>query len=408
MSGSRPREHYIPLRRADLVEMLAGDLDATPHRAELFRRFCDILSATLHFEYRRLHNDLNNAYAPFDPEATTVPAHLARSDSDAGVSIPDRDSLRNELFQHVDELMRRANFIPLTDADVERAATMRSEWGINMDVDLEAFDKVQMYYRGNTIGQRARRSPIFFWREEVVDVPVYQRLALVIKMRKHKRFPKTIDTEAVFLKYFKDIPQADIEMLLPGARIVMPGVHRLKLGGSLVSGLVILGYNVAKQIVSTAMFGMTYLWGLVIALGGYGWRQYAGYRMTKHACNLRLTQSLYFQTIANNSGVLSCLFDEAEEQDAREAILAYYFLWRFAGAAGMSARDLDDAIERDLEIRTGQPVDFEVDDALAKLERFHLVATRNGRYLAVPIQNALEILDRTWDNQFGYPSSKAA
>ena len=109
--------------------------------------------------------------------------------------------------------------------------------------------------------------------------------------------------------------------------------------------------------------------GVLCALFGYGWRQYAGYQNAKHACNLRLTQSLYFQTLANNVGVLHYLIDEAEEQDTREAILAYYFLWTAAGPSGMTMAELDAAIERDIELKTGKSTDFEVDDALAIAEQ---------------------------------------
>jgi hypothetical protein len=148
--------------------------------------------------------------------------------------------------------------------------------------------------------------------------------------------------------------------------------------------------------------------GVLCALFGYGWRQYAGYQNAKHACNLRLTQSLYFQTLANNVGVLHSLIDEAEEQDTREAILAYFFLWTAAGPTGMTMAELDAAIERDLEIKTGNSADFEVDDALAKLERLKLIHIQGNRYVAVPIEEALAQLDRVWDCQFAYHNADAA
>ena len=39
------------------------------------------------------------------------------------------------------------------------------------------------------------------------------------------------------------------------------------------------------------------------------------------------------------------LFDEAEEQECRLAILAYWCLWRYAGADGWTAADLDASVE---------------------------------------------------------------
>ena len=52
--------------------------------------------------------------------------------------------------------------------------------------------------------------------------------------------------------------------------------------------------------------------------------------------------------------------------------------------------------------RTGLKVDFEIGDAIAKLERMHIVRKHGNRYSAVPIEKALEMLDWTWDNYFKY------
>lgn len=393
---SPKREHYIPLRRTDLVHLLCQQLAADPSRADGFRRFCDILSATLHFDYKKLYDGLKDTYAPFDPENTTLNL----------VSLPpeERKATMGKLFAKIDDLLKKANFLPLGQVDLERASKLRSEWGINMDVQFDLFEKLQLYARGDAVGQRTRRHWLRFWQEETVNVPIYQRLAVIIKLKKSKRFPKDVDTDDVFLKYLKDIPQADIEMLLPGARIVMPGIHRLKVGGSMLSGLGLIVW----KILSTALLSVTVLYGMAFAVLGYGWRQYAGYQSARHACSLRLTESLYFLTLANNAGVIHCLLDEAEEQDSREAVLAYYFLLNAADPAGMTMSELDETIERYLQSATGQPIDFEVDDALEKLEGMQIVTRAGDRYTAIPLDAALERLDRTWDNQFTYHNAEAA
>jgi hypothetical protein len=51
----------------------------------------------------------------------------------------------------------------------------------------------------------------------------------------------------------------------------------------------------------------------------------------------------------------------------------------------------------------GRPVDFEVDDALAKLLRLGLARqTSDKRYVVAPVAEALETLDRAWDSFFLY------
>ncbi len=125
-------------------------------------------------------------------------------------------------------------------------------------------------------------------------------------------------------------------------------------------------------------------------------------RTEEAAHHLTLTQSLYYQNLDSNAGVLFRLMDEAEEQDAREAVLAYYFLWRYAGESGWDDKSLDDYIEMFLEGNAGLKVDFEIHGALAKLERLKIIQKVGNRYRALPIHKALEMLDWTWDNYFKY------
>jgi hypothetical protein len=136
---------------------------------------------------------------------------------------------------------------------------------------------------------------------------------------------------------------------------------------------------------------------------GYGMRSFYGYLQTKQKYQLSLTQSLYYQNLDNNSGVLCRLLDEAEEQECREAMLAYFFLWRQAGEAGWTRGQLDDAIELFLRNSSRVQVDFEVSDALDKLKRLRLIECMpDGRMRAVPIDVALRALDRAWDGFFPY------
>jgi len=104
----------------------------------------------------------------------------------------------------------------------------------------------------------------------------------------------------------------------------------------------------------------------------------------------------------SNGGVIHHLLDEAEEQERREAILAYYYLCRYAGENGWSPANLDDYVELDLERLANLKVDFEIEVALDKLEKLNVVEKVDGRYRAHTIEKALEMLDWTWDNYFKY------
>ncbi len=394
MAEYKDREHYIPVRRHDLVNLLCTDRGLDGAAAGQFRQFADLLSATFHFEYHQLLEDLKNEYSPFDPDECTKPM--------VSLTSQQRAQKLDRLFERFAWLMERANFKRLDRQEIIEATKAVSDWGLNMDVDFSVFERFDLFARGDTVGTRYRRRWRNWRRLESIQLPVYQRLVLIVKLKPSKRLPGGVDTDDVFLKIFKDIPKIDLEMLLPGARMRMPGIARLKLGSSLLSGLAWISYSIVRQILAAAVLGWYFMWGPLLAVFGYGYRQYYGYQSTKTAHSLRLTQSLYYQNLGNNQGVLFHLLDEAEEQECREALLAYYCLWRYAPPQGWTMADLDDYVEMDLERLATIKVDFEIDDAMAKLERLKLVTKNGARYVALPIEKALESLDYTWDNYFKF------
>jgi hypothetical protein len=396
MAQDADREHYIPLRLTDLLDLACAELEE-PEQARL-RAFARLLAAIFHFEYHRSLEALKEAYAPFDP------------DEDVRLLTPwtaaERTRRLAELFTRFDELMTRANFTRLTQDKLEAAFASVSAWGIPMHVDFSQFERLEVYARGDAVGQRVRKSWRTRWKEQVLEVPLLQRVVIIVKLNPTKEVQALgIDTERVFLKIFKDIPKADLEMLLPGARVRFNNVDRGKIGFPLLTGAGMTGWNILK---ATALGGLAggpgaLLWGAAAGTLGYGWRSYYSYNFRKNLYSLQLTKSLYYQNLDNNAGVLFRLIDAAEEQECREALLGYFFLWRAAGPDGCTSAQLDERVEQFLAARAGVNVDFEIDDALAKLIRHGLVEARpDGRLTALPIDAALARLDHTWDNYFQF------
>ncbi len=125
---------------------------------------------------------------------------------------------------------------------------------------------------------------------------------------------------------------------------------------------------------------------------------------------LNLTESLYYQNLDNNAGVLCRLLDEAEEQENREAMLGYFFLWR--AARPTTAEELDGQIEQFLAKLFGRQLDFEVSDALEKLLRLAIVestADRSHTCRSTRPSNRLSTLAHAWPDglrQLPIPAAK--
>ena len=411
MAEFKNHEHFIPLRKQELIDLLCAN-GLRREEADEFRQFARLLGATYHFQYQQKLEELKTAYAPFDPDADT--RSLIR------LTAEEKQKRLNRLFSDFAWLMERANFKHLCRDDLEPYLRTASDWGVHMDVDFSCFERLAIFARGDVTQKRTRRRWRNLYRLESTTVPVFQRLVLILKLRPHRRLSKSADTESVYIKVFKDIPKLDLNMLLPGARVLMTYVDRGQISLPLLTGFgmllsrpllailhillpfIELGRWAGEEFIRSGGSPTWAVWGLATGTLGYGYRSYYGYQRTRQRYRLTLTESLYFQNLDNNSGVLTRSLDEAEEQDCREALLAYFFLWRGAGERGWTSAELDGAVEAYLEKSGGVKVDFEIGDAIAKLERLQVVEKLADRYRARPLPVALRVLDRAWDDFFRY------
>lgn len=392
------RENYIPVRKAELADLLAKDAELSAEDRSAFRQFCQLLESVFHYEFHAQLEALKNAYAPFDPDSDTSPIE----------PLDDAECERriDAVFKQLIWLLERANFVRLSRDDIALALGTASEWGLVLKVDFEAFEQLEVYARGDIVGRRARRRWQTLFRPEQVDVPIYQRLIIVYRFRGDHCTDSRVSPNHVYLKTFKNIPKLDLDMLLPGSQVRMSLLDQGKILLPTVSGVAIAGWKLfqgAVVVAAAGVYGLLSYATLLVGTLGYGVKSFFGYLRTQQKYQLNLTRSLYYQNLDNNAGVVFRLLDEAEEQECREALLAYFFLWRRAGAEGWSSERLDREIEAYLDHEVGIAVDFEVVDALAKLERLSLAEQCvPGRWRAAPIERALVALDQLWDNLFSH------
>ena len=94
-----------------------------------FLQLCELMSATIHYEYHQRLEELKQLYAPFDPDSVTKEL---KTHSEA-----EREGLVSILFDKVVSLLRRANYRRLSLADIEQAMGAASDWGVRLEVDLK-------------------------------------------------------------------------------------------------------------------------------------------------------------------------------------------------------------------------------------------------------------------------------
>jgi hypothetical protein len=115
---------------------------------------------------------------------------------------------------------------------------------------------------------------------------------------------------------------------------------------------------------------------------------------------MTLSRNLYFHNLDNNFGVMNYLIDMAEEEEGKEAILAYYFLYSQSDK-DYTKEDLDREIESYLREKYGADIDFEVEDGVRKLREDGILTEQEGGVLKVlDLHDTSVILDQQWDNFF--------
>ena len=140
------------------------------------------------------------------------------------------------------------------------------------------------------------------------------------------------------------------------------------------------------------------------AIGAFLFKQWNSYKNRKIRFMKQLGDSLYFKNLDNNAGVFHHIIADAEEEEFKEALLGYLFLC--TAATGLTAKDLDQAIETWFASTYDAAIDFEIEDALAKLARLDLCriaghdTTGAALWQALPLADAFRQLDRRWDDFF--------
>jgi uncharacterized integral membrane protein len=223
---------------------------------------------------------------------------------------------------------------------------------------------------------------------------------------------------STIIKLFQNVPKTDLEMLFPNSEVRMKTIDKLIIGvPAAVSGVVVvvtklsatlllIGSVVAfwlglsKEEVQLNQKHLIALGAGLATLGGFLFRQFNKFKNRKIKFMKALSDNLYFKNLDNNAGVFYHLIDAAEEEEVKEAVLAYYFLLK--KKEPVPQKDLDNHIEQWFESRWNCRIDFEIDDALQKLERLKLV-TREGEVLqSRPIAEAKQQLDHIWDSYFSF------
>ncbi len=410
------REAFITIRKRDL---LAAILDDTT-LVEVGKRgpathLARLLGAIFHHEFHEQLERLRDDYHAFNPEhgaPVSDPATLAA----AYVDLRDR----------LEAVLAQANFIRVGEDEIAQAQRASALIPVEVRALTDAYREIRLYRRGRH-AETVTRKRLFGFRQETAAIEVYDDIILFAATKpepapegKRKRPPR-LRRGAILIKYFRNIPSADLNALYPEVRLRMHPRDRWMLGvPALVAGIPILiklaptvavllligGVRLGAEVAArqdTLTQALVVLGGL-FALGGFVMAQITRFQRQTLRYRLAIHENVYFRNVNNNSGIFDALIGAAEDQEWKEAMLAYAFL-RAAGEP-LTEPELDRRIEAWLAQRFAMDIDFEVGDGIAKLARLGLLTTgADGGLTVVSFDEALRRLDRRWDDFFVFDAA---
>jgi len=330
--------------------------------------------------------------------------------------------MQKRLVAQMASLLEQGNFTRVDPSNVHFILTKDSAYGLDLEVDLQAFEEILIYYRGATTISEYRRDvkrAYMRWRE--VKIPVFQRMFLLFKlkpfavrveevMREQKLdqkeaertvrrlrglLPATVSSDYVYIKLFKNMPRSDVEMIFPNTKVRFRLFDKLKFGVTAGSGL---GMGVFGTVGKIAMASNPYTLAAAVAgLGGIALRQATNFLNQRTRYMVVLAQNLYFHAMADNRGVMTLLADRAAEEDVKEEMLLYSVLAK-ERVNIRNLRQVDQAIEQYLKDTFDIDVDFDVDDALQRLKQEGIVTElADGTLETLPPHEAGLHIDKLWD-----------
>jgi Protein of unknown function (DUF3754) len=408
------RDRVIPLRKSDVIDGLIAEGRLDEADQARFRQLARMLGAILHYEYLEELDRLRETYFYFDPE---IDPHEFGSAKDLNAAYQE---LSNEFVR----VLTDANFIEVSHEEITKAFAEGARVRVRIKAPVEDYRDVRMFRRGSHM--ETIKVPAWFGlRRRPLEIKVYDDVVLMVATKpggvdaadnrlallSARRGGQKVRSGAVLLKYFRHIARADLKALFPNVRVVRSLIDHLTLGVPAVLGGVPILIKLASTMTVLFLVAGFYL-GLsgtlhdkdveqalaalsgLLALGAFLLRQWGNFHRQSLIHQKQLTDNVYYRNVNNNSGIFTYLIGEAEDQDWKEVLLAYYTLLTETGPVTREA--LDARIEEFLVRVIGVSADFDVDHALSRLRGYDLVIETNDGFLAAPLSDALARLDREW------------
>ncbi|VFQ96648.1 unnamed protein product [Cuscuta campestris] len=217
-----------------------------------------------------------------------------------------------------------------------------------------------------------------------IQEPTFERIIIVYRLQSREA-----DCRGIYVKHFKNIPMADMEIVLPEKK--NPGLTPLDWVKFLISaaiGLVTVASQLAKSKADIKVLAT-----VCSAVAGYVAKTYFTYNKNLRDYQNLITRSMYDKQLDSGRGTLLHLCDDVIQQEVKEVIVSFFVLMEHGK---FNRQGLDQRCEELIKEKFNESCNFDVDDAIQKLEKLGIVyKNQDGLYSSVDVKDANEMLGTT-------------
>ncbi|CAI0555807.1 unnamed protein product [Linum tenue] len=245
---------------------------------------------------------------------------------------------------------------------------------------------------------RIEKMPLSFsnlFGKVTIQEPTFDRIIVVY--RRESSSDKKETERNMYVKHFKGIPMADMEIVLVSEKTEIepekknPGLTPMDWVKFLVSALIGLATVVGS--LSVKKVDIRVIFAILTSVGGYCVKTYFTFQSNLVSYQSLITQSVYDKQLDSGRGTLLHLCDEVIQQEVKEVIISFFILIEQGEA---TRQELDGRCEDLLKAEFGENCNFDVDDALQKLEKLKIISKDdNGKYRCVGLREANDIIGTT-------------
>ncbi|KAF2322971.1 hypothetical protein GH714_032558 [Hevea brasiliensis] len=222
-----------------------------------------------------------------------------------------------------------------------------------------------------------------------IQEPTFQSIIVVYRRTSSKK-----ETERnIYVKQFKNIPMADMEIVLPEKN--NPGLTPMDWVKFIVSA--VIGLVTVIGSLSSPKADIRVIFAILSSVVGYCVKTYFTFQSNLVSYQSLITQSVYDKQLDSGRGTLLHLCDNVIQQEVKEVIVSFFVLMEQGQA---TRQELDQRCEDLIKHEFGEICNFDVDDAVQKLEKLGIV-TKDlaGRYTSVNLKLANEIIGTTTEEE---------